>query len=313
VGRVIAGHGSGSGVREGDYVAILGHTPCSHYNCYACTVLHRYTECEFKESTIIGHGKGAHDGTYARYAILPPYSYEICFRAEEQPDETALLPFMYAFLLADVRNALTRHPDTLRNRRMLLFGAGQSGHIAAYIHLRSTPEAKLVVVEPSAERAASLKSLDPKAVEVCVLPREIVSRLNAREDMPRFREELGSVIETIRDTMLGHFNGRLCNLLFDASSGNTAPLWDNTRVLSPACHCIPCGPFGTNLVLTGRCFWFPVVRKFMDAALRPPAFSRPLGRMMCSVAGFYSLPRIWWRGVALPSWVFARGPFGGCC
>jgi threonine dehydrogenase-like Zn-dependent dehydrogenase len=251
VGRVIAGHGSGSGVREGDYVAILGHTPCSHYNCYACTVLHRYTECEFKESTIIGHGKGAHDGTYARYAILPPYSYEICFRAEEQPDETALLPFMYAFLLADVRNALTRHPDTLRNRRMLLFGAGQSGHIAAYIHLRSTPEAKLVVVEPSAERAASLKSLDPKAVEVCVLPREIVSRLNAREDMPRFREELGSVIETIRDTMLGHFNGRLCNLLFDASSGNTAPLWDNTRVLSPACHCIPFG-FGSDYVLLNQ-------------------------------------------------------------
>lgn len=251
VGRVVAPSSSTSGARAGDYVAIFGHTPCGHYNCYACAVLHRYTECEFKESTIIGHGKGAHDGTYARYAILPPFSYEICYRAEEHPDEAALLPFMYAFLLADVRNALTRHPDTLRNRRMLLFGAGQSGHIAAYIHLRSTPEAKLVVVEPSAERAASLKSLDPKAVEVCVLPRDIVSRLNAREDMPRFREELGGVIETIRETMLRHFGGRLCNLLFDASSGNTAPLWDNTRVLSPACHCIPFG-FGSDYVLLNQ-------------------------------------------------------------
>jgi len=158
---------------------------------------------------------------------------------------------MFAFLMADVRNALTRHPDTLRNRRMLLFGAGQSGHIAAYIHLRSTPEAKLVVVEPSPERAASLKSLDPDAVEVYVPPLELVTRLNAKEDMPRFREELGSVIDGIADTMKRHFGGRLCNLLFDASSGNTAPLWDNPRILSPACHCIPFG-FGSDYVLLNQ-------------------------------------------------------------
>jgi threonine dehydrogenase-like Zn-dependent dehydrogenase len=251
VARVIAGSATSTGARVGDYVTIFGHTPCSHYNCYACTVLHRYTECEYKESTIIGHGKGAHDGTYARYAILPPFSYEICYREEERPTDAQLLPFMYAFLLADVRNALTRHPDTLRNRRMLLFGAGQSGHIAAYIHLRSTPEAKLVVVEPSPERAASLKSLDPHAVEVFQLPRELVNRLSAREDMPRFREELSGVIEGIREAMLRHFGGRLCNLLFDASSGNTAPLWDNTRILSPACHCIPFG-FGSDYVLLNQ-------------------------------------------------------------
>jgi threonine dehydrogenase-like Zn-dependent dehydrogenase len=249
--RVVAASTATSGVRPGDYVAIFGHAPCTHYNCYACTVLHRYTECEFKESTIIGHGKGAHDGTYARYAILPPFSWEICYRAEERPPEDALLPFMYAFLMADVRNALTRHPDTLRNRRMLLFGAGQSGHVAAYIHLRSTPEAKLVVVEPSPERAALLRSLDPDAVEVYVPPREIVDRLNDREDMPRFREELGGVISAIRETMLRHFGGRLCNLLFDASSGNTAPLWDNPQILSPACHCIPFG-FGSDYVLLNR-------------------------------------------------------------
>jgi threonine dehydrogenase-like Zn-dependent dehydrogenase len=250
-GRVVASSSKASGARIGDYVTIFGHAPCNHYNCYACTVLHRYTECEFKESTIIGHGKGAHDGTYARYAILPPFSYEICYREEERPEEDALLPFMYAFLMADVRNALTRHPDTLRNRRMLLFGAGQSGHIAAYIHLHSTPEAKLVVIEPSPERAASLKSLDPEAIEVYVPPREIVNRLNDREDMPRFREELGGIISAIRETMLRHFGGRLCNLLFDASSGNTAPLWDNSQILSPACHCIPFG-FGSDYVLLNQ-------------------------------------------------------------
>jgi threonine dehydrogenase-like Zn-dependent dehydrogenase len=251
VGRVVATGSDGSNVRVGDYVAIFGHAPCSHYNCYACTVLHRYTECEFKESTILGHGKGASDGTYARHAILPPFSYEICFRAEERPTEAALLPFMFAFLLADVRNALTRHPDTLRNRRMLLFGAGQSGHIAAYIHLRSTPEAKVVVVDPSPERAASVKSLDPEAVEVYVPPRDIVERLNQKDDMPRFREELGGVVDTIAATMLGHFGGRGCNLLFDSSSGNTAPLWDNPRILSPACHCIPFG-FGSDYILLNQ-------------------------------------------------------------
>jgi threonine dehydrogenase-like Zn-dependent dehydrogenase len=251
VGRVVATSNRGTGVRVGDYVTVFGHAPCGHYNCYACTVLHRYTECEFKESTIIGHGKGAHDGTYARYVVLPPYSYEICFRAEERPSEEQLMPFMYAFLLADVRNALTRHPDTLRNRRMLLFGAGQSGHIAAYIHLRSTPEAKLVVVDPSPERAASLKSLDPDAVEVYVPAKELVTRLNKRDDMPRFREEIGAVVDSIARTMLNHFGGRLCNLLFDASSGNTAPLWDNPRILSPACHCIPFG-FGSDYVLLNQ-------------------------------------------------------------
>lgn len=251
VGRVVAVANDGSNVRPGDYVAIFGHAPCSHYNCYACTVLHRYTECEFKESTILGHGKGAYDGTYARYAVLPPFTYEVCFRAEERPREEQLLPFMFAFLLADVRNALTRHPDTLRNRRMLLFGAGQSGTIAAYIHLRSTPEAKLVVVDPSPERAAALKSLDPEAVEVYVPPRDIVERLNQKDDMPRFREELSGVIDTIASTMLKHFGGRGCNLLFDASSGNTAPLWDNPRILSPACHCIPFG-FGSDYVLLNQ-------------------------------------------------------------
>jgi len=251
VGRVVSAPSNGGNVRVGDYVAIFGHAPCSHYNCYACTVLHRYTECEFKESTILGHGKGAHDGTYARYALLPPYSYEVCFRADERPTEAELLPFMYAFLLADVRNALTRHPDTLRNRRMLLFGAGQSGMIAAYIHLRSTPEAKLVVVDPSPERAAVLKSLDPEAVEVYVPPRDIVSRLNQKDNMPRFREELSGVTDTIAATMLEHFGGRGCNLLFDASSGNTAPLWDNPRILSPACHCIPFG-FGSDYVLLNQ-------------------------------------------------------------
>jgi threonine dehydrogenase-like Zn-dependent dehydrogenase len=251
VGRVVASSNHETGPRPGDYVTILGHAPCGHYNCYACSVLHRYTECDYRESTIIGHGAGAGDGTYASHAILPQFAYEICYRGAEDPTEEDLLPFMYTFLLADVRNALTRHPDTLRNRRMLLFGAGQSGHIAAYIHLRSTPEAKLVVVDSNLERAMSIKSLDPDSVEIYVPPREIVDKLNHKDGMPRYRDELEEVITGIVEAMQRHFRGRLCNLLFDASSGNTAQLWDNQRILSPACHCIPFG-FGSEYILLNK-------------------------------------------------------------
>ena len=248
VGRVVASETPATGV--GDYVTVFGHAPCGRDDCHACSVLHRYVECEFGKSTIIGHGRGAHDGTYARHAILPRYSYEVCYRAVERPDEAALVPFMYAFLLADVRNALTRHPETLKNHRMLLFGAGHAGHVAAYIHLRSSPLARLVVVESSPTRAASLKKLAPDAVEVYVPDKEIIERLNSGHARESEWHERDETIDGIVETMREHFGGRLCNVLFDASSGNTVPLWDNPRVLSPGCHCIPFGFGSDGLVLS---------------------------------------------------------------
>ncbi len=227
VGRVVAVSDAGS-VQAGDFVAIFGHMPCGRVDCRACTVRHRYTECEYGESGILGHGDGAPDGTYARHAVLPPGTYEVCFRADERPDESALLPFMYAFLVADVRNALTRGSEPDAPERVLLFGAGQSGRIAAYLLLSAHPQAKFVVVEASAQRSEGLRALNPVAIAVCE-----------------------ATVEAIAGAMSRHFDGRRCDLIFDASSGDSAPLWTNTRVLSPGCRCVAFG-FGSCVLSLDR-------------------------------------------------------------
>ena len=165
VGRVIESTLDERDVRKGDYVCVFGHMPCDNYDCYACTVLNRYTECDYGESKILGHGKGSTEGTYGKYVILPRHAYEICYRAEEVPDEAALKAFMFGFLIADVRNALTRHADSLRMRRMLLVGAGFSGQIAAYIHNRTCPESCIFVIDSSKERLDKIKRIDPESIE----------------------------------------------------------------------------------------------------------------------------------------------------
>jgi threonine dehydrogenase-like Zn-dependent dehydrogenase len=251
VGRVVAVGASHSKTRVGDYVSVFGHVPCNHYDCYACTVLHRYTECDYGESSILGHGKGAAAGTYSRLCVLGPQTYEICYRKEEQPTANMLMPFMYAFLFADVRNALTRHPDTLRNRRMLVFGAGQSGHIAAYLHLHTCPEAKILVVDPVSERLESICSLNHEAVEGYLLPSPVTEHMGKRRAGQQMDPELAGVVASLADRMRSHFGGRLCNVLFDASSGNTAQLWDNRSILSPATHCVVFG-FGSEYVMLDR-------------------------------------------------------------
>jgi threonine dehydrogenase-like Zn-dependent dehydrogenase len=237
--------------RNGDYVCIFGHIPCHRYNCYACTVLHRYSECDFAESSILGHGKNSTEGTYAEYAILPRHSYEICFRREESPSSSMLKSFMFGFLFADVRNALTRHLDSLRMRRMLLIGSGFSGIIAAYIHNRTCPESKIFVVDSSAKRLADLKSIDPEGIETYLLPNAIADELNSRHQHVGFRHELTNTIEDISNRMHTHFSGRSCNLLFDSSSGNTTPIWDNPQILAPSAHCIPFG-FGSQYILLSK-------------------------------------------------------------
>lgn len=251
VGRVVKSTLDSRDVRAGDYVCVFGHVPCDHYDCYACTVLHRYTECDYGQSKILGHGKGSTEGTYGTYAILPRHSYEICYRKEEEPSEDSLKAFMFGFLLADVRNALTRHADSLRMRRMLLVGAGFSGMIAAYIHNRSCPESRIFVIDPSEERLAVLKTIDPDSIETYVLPKEIATELNSRHQHVGFRHELRDVVDSIAERMRAHFGDRNCNLLFDSSSGNTTPIWDNPRILAPTTHCIPFG-FGSEYILLGK-------------------------------------------------------------
>jgi threonine dehydrogenase-like Zn-dependent dehydrogenase len=234
-------------VNEGDYVCIFGHVPCNHYDCYACTVLHRYTECDFNEGTILGHGKHGFDGTYSEYAILPESSYELCYRRDENPGTDQLKPFMLGFLFADVRNALTRHIDSLRMRRMLIFGAGYSGLAAAYIHNRTSPESKIFVVDSSKKRLDVIRSINHDSIATCLLPADVVNELNLDVRNPEHREKFDDVIIQIRNKMRKHFKGRGCNILFDCSSGNSAPLWDNPHILSPTTHCIPFG-FGSESV-----------------------------------------------------------------
>jgi len=251
VARVIASKADANEIQEGDYVCVFGHVPCNHYDCYACKVLHRYTECDYGESTILGHGKRSSDGTYAHYAILPKYSYEICYRKEEQPTEEQLMPFMFGFLVADVRNALTRHADSLRMRRMLLFGAGFSGLVAAYIHNKSCPESTIFVLDSSSKNLETLKKLTPGSIEHYVIPPEIVDELNSKQQSIGFRNQLQKMIEEVAAKMREHFKGHGCNLLFDSSSGNTAPIWDNKHLLAPTTHVIPFG-FGSHYILLSK-------------------------------------------------------------
>jgi threonine dehydrogenase-like Zn-dependent dehydrogenase len=249
VARVLAAEGPRTTAEAGDVVVVFGHLPCSHADCRACAIDERYTECEYGESAILGHGAGAPDGTYSQYVILPPHSYEIGFRAAVPPDQRTVRAMAYAFLAADVRNALTRDPATLRRDRVLLFGAGLSGRIAAYLQLQATPDAKIVVVDASEERAAQLQALQPDAIETYVPGPDVVAALNRRTSASQACEALQDTIGGIAAAMRRHFSGQRCNLLFDASSGNTAPLWNSAQVLSPGTECIAFGFGSTDIRL----------------------------------------------------------------
>lgn len=251
VGRVVASHEDPKIVREGDYVCVFGHLPCDHYDCYACNVLHRYVECDYGESGILGHGKNTPDGTYANYVVLPRYTYNVCYREAENPTESQLKSFMFAFLMADVRNALTRHPDTLRQRRMLLVGAGYSGQLAAYIHNRSCPEAKIFVADANPKHLDEIRQIDPDDIATFLIEPDVIAELNEKHHNPIYRHELKDVIERLSGAVKEFFGGRSANLLFDSTSGNSAPLWDNQQILAPSLHCIPFG-FGSEFILLSK-------------------------------------------------------------
>lgn len=245
VGRAVEVGPGVVGVAPGDYVAVFGHSPCDRYDCYACHTLHRYTECDYGEGQILGHGKGANDGTLASHAILPQESLEICFKADESPTADELAPFMFAFLVADVRNALTRNKDTLHLRRALIFGAGHSGAIATWLHTHSCPGSRIVVVDADEDRARRISEIDGGAIDAHVLAPAVVDLLECSADGLKSLPELQDEILRLRERMEIHFQGRRCNLLMDCSSGNTIPIWDNSKLLSPGTHCLPFG-FGSK-------------------------------------------------------------------
>lgn len=238
-------------VNPGDYVAIFGHVPCLNIDCHGCKVLHRYTECDYGESLIIGHGKGAPDGTYADYTILRREAFEVCFREEESPEVQDLKPFMFAYLLADVRNALTRMEGASKNRRMLLVGGGLSGSIAAYLFLGSSPESRVFLLEPDPERIRLLEDFGEGNLRGMQLPAEVVEQLNSGAERVGFRNRLARFSEQLTLASVDFFGGKRANLVFDSSSGNSAPLWDNPVVLGPASLVIPFG-FGSDYVLLSK-------------------------------------------------------------
>ncbi|MBS2036001.1 zinc-binding dehydrogenase [bacterium] len=241
VGRVLEVSGSNPArAQVGDFVTLFGHLPCQHADCRSCWQLHRYVECDYGQGRILGHGKGGPDGSYARYVGLPPYSYEVCYRAAENPDESHLTAFMYAYLFADVRNACSRNSGTLGRERMLLIGAGQSALIAAYLHLSSGADHRLVVVDPCLERACRVQSMSPERVEFFCPPQNLIERLNAGQPV-----DLEPLLVELSQRCRQHFQGRACDLVFDASSGNATPLWAHPCILSPGCLCIPFG-FGSQ-------------------------------------------------------------------
>jgi len=253
VGRVISVAGGCSGTRVGDYVSVMGHLPCANDSCYACRVLHHYTECDFDEGKIVGHGQGAPDGTFSCYCILPESVCEVCFSASDPPSEKELMPYMFGFLLADVRNAMARDPETLCKHRLLLIGAGYSSHLAAWILLRFSPQARIVVVDTLQERLKSIVQIAPESIRIIALPRRLVDGLNALLPDQKVGAQLAAAIEKIENCMGGFFGHRKCDLVLDASSGNSIPLWANSRVLRPGTHCILFGFGSDRLTLSQEC------------------------------------------------------------
>lgn len=248
VSKIIAKHVSVDDVEIGDYVAVFGHYPCNNYDCYPCKVLHRYTECQYGQGKIIGHGKDSYDGTFSEYTILPKYSYELCFKKKEKPSNKELMPFMYSFLLADVRNALTRIPELYKNNRMVLFGAGQSGSLAAYLFSNSSPDNKIFVIDNDISKIKNLKKNIASNIDYFLISKKISDELSKKIPSYDFAELINETIDKISRKLNNFFSYKNLGLLMDCSSSNTSPLWSNNKILKENTFVIPFG-FASNMVL----------------------------------------------------------------
>lgn len=229
VGRVVAagrGIAAASGVAPGDFVAMFGHVPCDEPECISCRQTHRYVECEYGTSSIIGHGKGGVDGTLARYALLPPETWGVCFKAQEKPDRQNLLPHLYAFLTADVRNALTRHPEGLRRKRALIIGAGLSGSLAAAMLLQENPGCRILALDIVPQRAKALADLAPDRIAALDIGNTQAPEAEA--------ERIG---QACREWFAGHGP----DLVLDCASEDATRLWASPHVLPPGALCIVFG------------------------------------------------------------------------
>ena len=235
VGQVVEVGKTVRKAKVGDFVAIFGHIGCQYDDCYACRTAQRYVECEYGESATLG--QGTYDGTYAEYTLIPEESLEVCYNYEEKPHLTDLLPMAFAFLVADVRNALTRIPNTLSRNRVLLISAGLSSHIAAKIILDANKAASIFVIEPNNSRLQSLISLDPNRIDGIDFNSQT---LVGDREIKELSLLLGSKMRT-------HFDKKNCNFVIDCASADASSIWFNDRILSHDTMCIFFG-FGVKEV-----------------------------------------------------------------
>lgn len=244
--------GAGAEGNIGDVVCVFGHIPCDHLDCYACRVMHRYTECDYDEGKIIGHGKNGKPGTFAEHVVLPRYSYEVLSSTKKELTEDNLIGSSFAFLLADVRNALTRNPDVLKSRNMMIFGAGFSGVLAAYLFLNSSPESKVFVIDSSQKNLDRFNRIFGSTQALTVkLDAKVNSLINLSGTGVDSRGYLAEVIEQISGAAKSFFNNGRVEVMFDASSGNTSMLWDNSKILKAGTIVIPFG-FGNEYILLSK-------------------------------------------------------------
>lgn len=229
VGRVVAlgPDVAPDAVAAGDYIAVFGHVPCDEPGCLSCRQAHRYVECEYNKATIIGHGKGGVDGTLAQYVHLPRETWGLCYKASDSPTKQDLLPFLYAFLAADVRNSLTRHPEGLQRNRALLIGAGLSGSLAASMLLQENPNCKIVAVDVSRQRAEAVSAMDPERIRAVVAPD----------------------VETLSTQCKEWFDGHGPDLVMDCASEDATSLWATPQIVRPGTLCILFGFGLKRLVL----------------------------------------------------------------
>ncbi len=239
VGKVLAVGENIQDTLVGDFVAIFGHTPCKHQDCGACYARHRYVECDYGEGKIIGHGKQSGDGTYARFATLPKYSYEVCSKKDDPINDKTLKALMYSFLLADVRNALTRNDNALNHDTVIIFGAGQSGLLAIHLILKTNDRSKILLIDIDQSRLEHAQKIDNQRI--------FTYHLNQKNEQTENINLIAKQIEKV-------FSGKKAGLIFDASSGNSAPLWANTKILGPNCLVIVFGFGSLGATLDNRVF-----------------------------------------------------------
>ena len=248
VGRVIDKSNDVNNIGIGDYVCVYGHYPCNHADCNSCKVQQRYIECQYGEGKIIGHGNGAEDGTFAKYVILPDKSWEKCFSKNENPTHEQMRPFMFAYLVADVRNALTRHQNYYNGKNILLIGGGLSSHIAVSLINRDIPEAKLFILEVDKKKVESIKNISTCPIDSYIIENDDLIQMNNVSLTKKKESRKNWLIKDFESRMREHFEGKKCDFLVDFSSGESSALWFNPMILSPGVICTIFG-FGLNQIV----------------------------------------------------------------